>query len=333
MTKNTCFSALMIAGFLGAATSAAADEKPVFTVYAPDYFASEWGPGPQIEARFEAICACDLQFVVGDILPRLMLEGSSTNADVVIGLATDQMAAARATGFFADHGQDLAGLTLPVSWDDRMFLPFNWGETAFVYDNTKLANPPTSFADLLAAPDSLKIAIQDPRSSVSGLALILWVKAVFGDQSADAWRKLRPKILTVTKGWSESYGMFTAGEVDMVLSYTTSPAYHIIAEGDHSKSAAIFAEGNYFTAELAAKLAGSDQPALADDFMAYVLSEDFQGMIATANWSYPAKLAADRLPADFAALPRPEKTLFLSEAEAEALRKSAVDEWVAVMSE
>jgi ABC-type thiamine transport system substrate-binding protein len=32
-----------------------------------------------------------------------------------------------------------------------------------------------------------------------------------------------PKTVTVTKGWSEAYGMFLDGEADMVLSYTTSP--------------------------------------------------------------------------------------------------------------
>lgn len=38
------------------------------------------------------------------------------------------------------------------------------------------------------------------------------------------------KTVTVTKGWSEAYGLFLKGESDLVLSYTTSPAYHIIAE-------------------------------------------------------------------------------------------------------
>ena len=46
--------------------------------------------------------------------------------------------------------------------------------------------------------------------------------------------------MTVTPGWSEAYGLFTSGEADMVLSFTTSPAYHIIAEGDETKAAAIF---------------------------------------------------------------------------------------------
>lgn len=322
---------LMLAG-LFAATSAVADEKPVLTVYAPDYFTSEWGPGPAIEKGFEATCACDLKFVAGDVLPRLLLEGDRTEADVVIGLTIDVLARARATGLFAPHGQDNAALTLPVAWDDDTFLPFNWSETAFVYDTTRLANPPRSFEDLLNAPDSLKIAIQDPRSSISGLAMLLWVKAVYGDRAPEAWAKLAPKVLTVTAGWSESYGLFTDGEVDMVLSYTTSPAYHIIAEQDTTKAAAIFPEGHYFLTEVAAQLAGTDQPDLAAAFMDYVLSDDFQGMIATGNWSYPAVIKDGFLPEGFAALPRPDKTLFYSEAEAEALRQPALDEWLAAFT-
>ena len=53
------------------------------------------------------------------------------------------------------------------------------------------------------------------------------MREVYGDKAADAWRKLAPKVVTVTQGWSEAYDLFLKGEADMVLSYTTSPAYHI----------------------------------------------------------------------------------------------------------
>ena len=322
----------LMAGALTASTPALA-AGPEFTVYAPDYFASDWGPGPKIEAGFEKICSCDLVLVTGDVLPRILLEGDKTEADVVIGLNTDVTLRARESGLFAPHGQDLSGLTMPVTWTDDIFLPFNWSETAFIYDANRLKNPPKTFQDLLDAPDDLKILLQDPRSSVSGLAMLLWVKSVYGDKSLEAWQKLRPKVLTVTPGWSESYGMFTKGEADMVLSFTTSPAYHIGVEKDTSKRAAIFPEGHYFMAELAARLKSSDQPELAQKFMEYVLSPDFQGMIAEANWSYPSKLARDRLPAYFAALDRPERTIFLSETEAEELRKPALEEWLSVFAQ
>ena len=315
-----------------ASTAPALAAGPEFTVYAPEYFASEWGPGPKIEEGFEAACNCDLVFVTGDVLPRILLEGEGTEADAVIGLSIDQTLRARESGLFAPHNEDTSALTMPIAWEDDVFLPFNWSETAFIYDETRLENPPDSFQALLDAPDDLKIVIQDPRSSVSGLALLLWVKQVFGDDSMTAWEKLKPKVLTVTQGWSEAYGMFTDGEADMVLSFTTSPAYHIGAEEDTTKHAAIFPEGHYLLAELAAQVKGTDQPELAQQFMDYILSPDFQGMIAEANWSYPSKLPDDQLPDYFAALPRPEKTIFLSEDEAEALRQPALDEWLRVFA-
>lgn len=323
---------LIFATTLCFATTAAAD-TPEFTVYAPDYFASEWGPGPAIEAAFEETCSCDLVFQTGDVLQRLLLEGERTAADAVIGLNTDVTARARASGLFVPHGQQTDDLTMPVAWEDEIFLPFNWGYTAFVYDKTRLENPPTNFAELLAMPDDVKIVIQDPRSSISGLALILWAKAVYGEEAGGFWERLAPKVLTVTPGWSEAYGLFTSGEADMVLSYTTSPAYHIIAEDDRTKAAAIFDEGHYFMVELAAKIRTTDQPETADAFMAFILSETFQGLIPTGNWSYPARLDPSKLPPEFAELGTPPKAIFYTEEEAETLREATLNEWLAAFSQ
>lgn len=312
--------------------TAAAAQDPVLTVYAPDYFTSEWGPGPKIEELFEADCACDLQFKPGELLPRLMLEGERTEADVVIGLNSDVTKTARDSGLFAPHDVDLSGLTLPIAWEDDTFLPFNYSHTAFVYDATK-TEAPESFDALLNAPDDLRLVIQDPRTSISGLALVLWVQAVYGDGAQAAWEKLAPKIVTVTKGWSESYGLFTDGEADMVLSYTTSPAYHLIAEEDDTKKAAIFPEGHYFMVELAAKVANSDQPELAQSFMDFILGDDFQSMIATGNWSIPAAQDPANWPEGFQQLDLPENVLFYDEDTAAALRDEAIEAWRAALSQ
>ena len=64
-------------------------ETPVLTIYAPDYFVSEWGPGPKIEQEFEKKCNCDLKFIPGEPLSRVMLEGKSTNADILLGVASN----------------------------------------------------------------------------------------------------------------------------------------------------------------------------------------------------------------------------------------------------
>ena len=320
-----------VAGLALCATGATA-ETPVLQVMTYDSFVTEWGPGPAVEAAFEAECACDLQFVgAGDgaaLLARLQLEGPRTDADVVLGLDTNLTAAARETGLFAPHGVD-ADLDLPVAWTDAEFLPFDWGYFAFV-GNAGAAAP----ASLQALADSeIKVVIQDPRSSTPGLGLLMWVKTAYGDGAADLWADLADNIVTVTPGWSEAYGMFLEGEADAVLSYTTSPAYHLIAEEDDTKVAWGFDEGHYMQVEVAGKLAGTDQPELADQFMAFMVSDGFQSVIPTTNWMYPAVTPADGLPEGFETLITPATSLLLSPEDAATARDAALDEWRTALSQ
>ena len=323
---------LLAAGLVTIATSAMA-EVPVLTVLTYDSFAAEWGPGPVIEAGFEATCACDLQFVTaGDgaaVLARVQLEGATSQVDVVVGLDTNLTAAANATNLFAPSGLSVPN-TLPVPFADANFLPFDWGYFAFVYDKSKLVTPPASFEELAAS--DLKIIIQDPRSSTPGLGLLMWVKAAYGDRAPEIWSALADNIVTVTPGWSEAYGMFLQGESDMVLSYTTSPAYHLIAESDATKAAAAFSEGHYLQVEVAGKLASTDQSALADTFLAYLTAEAAQTALITTNWMYPATTPAAGLPTGFETLINPAKAILLSPAEAEAGRAKAIEEWQTALS-
>ena len=78
---------------------ALAETTSTLTVYAPDYFISEWGPGPKIKEAFEKKCSCNLKYVSGDPLSKLMLEGKSTRADILIGLSSDQILKARKLNF------------------------------------------------------------------------------------------------------------------------------------------------------------------------------------------------------------------------------------------
>ena len=310
----------------------AAQASPILTVYAPDYFASEWGPGPKIKKAFENVCGCELHFVPGDPLSRLRLEGSETKADILIGLNSDITLKARNLELLAPHNNLDAMPQLPIDWDDSLFLPFNWSYVSFIFDNTKIVDPPNTFVDLANDPRDYKIIIQDPRTSPAGLALVLWIKVIYRDRAYEIWSNLSKKILTVTKGWSEAYGMFTAGESEMVLSFSTSPAYHQVVEGDNTKSALIFEEGHYVYLELAAKVKGSRNPDLADKFMKFILSSDFQSIIPLTNWSYPVKLQESSWPTEFQNLPYPAKALFLNEDEASKLIPIALDEWLTAMS-
>lgn len=313
--------------FLSMTTMAMA-ETPVLNVLTYDSFAADYGPGPAIAKGFEASCACKINYITaGDgaaVLSRLKMEGSGSDADLVVGLDTTLVETARATGLFAPLATK-APNDLPVPYADANFEPFDWGWFAFVYDNTKLANPPKSFKELAAS--DLKIVIEDPRSSTPGLGLVMWVKHAYGADSANIWKGLAHNIVTVTPGWDAAYGLFLKGEADMVLSYTTSPAYHLIAEKDATKSAALFTEGHYMQVEVAGKLVASKNQALADQFLAYLASDTAQSVLPTTNWMYPAKTPAAGLPKGFETLIKPLKSLLYSPTEAETLRQSAVEEW------
>jgi thiamine transport system substrate-binding protein len=309
-----------------------AQSKPTLTVYTYGSFAGKYGPGKTVKERFEATCACELVWVTsedaGSMVGRLRLEGEGTKADVVVGLDMNLAAEAKALGIFAPHGTDVKDLSLPIQWADDTFIPFDWGYLAFVYDSTKLANPPKSLKELVENPNGPKVVLQDPRTSAPGLGFLLWMRQVYGDKADEAWAQLKPRVVTFTKGWSEAYGLFLKGEADMVLSYTTSPAYHVVAEKKDNYKAASFSEGHYLHVELAGITRTTKQPDLAKKFIAFVLSEPFQSAMPEGNWMMPARNPAAGLPAAFKDLVQPGKALLYTPEEVQQNRRAFIDGWL-----
>jgi thiamine transport system substrate-binding protein len=322
--------ALAAIAFAVAPLPVVAQDKPVLDVYTYDSFAAEWGPGPALKAGFEATCGCTVEYNTGEdaiaTLRKVQLEGASTKADVVVGLDTATSGDARATGLFAPHGLTPEGLVL--DWSDADFIPFDYGYFAYVYNKEKTPNPPKSFEELIALPSSFKIVIEDPRSSTPGLGNVMWVAAAYGERAPEIWAGLKPHVLTMTRGWSEAYGLFLDGQADMVLSYTTSPAYHAIAESDDKYAYADFAEGFVAQVEVAGLLKSSDQAELGRAFLAYLMTPEAQKIIPTTNWMYPVIDVPD-LPAAFGT--PPTKVLTVTEAELAANGRAWIDAALAAL--
>ncbi len=306
------------------------------TIYTYESFMSEWGPGPKVKEAFEKTCECKVDFVgVADgvaLLTRLKLEGDTSKADIILGLDTNLGAEAKQTGFFDVHGVDTSAVKVPGGFSDDTFIPYDYGHFAVVYDTQALKTPPKSMKELVEGDPSQKIVIEDPRTSTPGLGLLLWVKSIYGDDAPAAWQKLKRRVLTVTPGWSEAYGLFTKGEVPMVLSYTTSPAYHMIAEETDRYQAAAFSEGHYIQIEVAGMLKNAPQKDLARDFLKFVLTPGFQDTIPTNNWMLPAAPTSEPLPEAFGRLVNPSRTFVMSPEEVAANRKAWIDEWLTAMT-
>ncbi|CAI2792473.1 Thiamine-binding periplasmic protein precursor [Serratia grimesii] len=308
--------------------------KPTLTVYTYDSFAADWGPGPAVKKAFEAQCDCELKFVALEdgvsLLNRLRMEGKNSAADVVLGLDNNLLQAAQQTGLFAPSNVDSAQLSVPGGWQDKTFVPYDYGYFAFVYNKEKLKNPPTSLKELVDSDQNWKVIYEDPRTSTPGLGLLLWMQKVYGDKAPEAWQKLAKKTVTVTKGWSEAYGLFLKGEGDLVLSYTTSPAYHLIEEKKDSYAAANFSEGHYLQVEVAGKLKASKQPALAERFMQFMVTPAFQKTIPTGNWMYP--VIKTQLPAGFEQMTVPQTALQYSAEDVAKQRGNWIRAWQTAVS-
>lgn len=319
---------------LTASVAVAADKT--LTVYTYESFISEWGPGPKVKEAFEKTCDCTVDFVgVADgvaLLTRLKLEGAGTKADLVLGLDTNLVAEAKQTGLFEPHGIDVSAVKVPGGLADDAFVPYDYGHFAVIYDTEAMKTPPKSLKDLVEGDPKDKIVIEDPRTSTPGLGLLLWVKSVYGDEADEAWAKLKGRVLTVTPGWSEAYGLFTKGEAPMVLSYTTSPAYHMVAENSERYQAAAFSEGHYIQIEVAGLLKGAPQKDLARQFLSFMITPGFQDTIPTNNWMMPAAATSEPLPEAFGKLVSPEKTFLMTPEEVATHRKAWIDEWLAAMT-
>ncbi|PJG85846.1 thiamine ABC transporter substrate binding subunit [Conservatibacter flavescens] len=261
-------------------------------VYTEEFFSADWGPGPEIKKMFEQTYSqCHLNLIPFDsrttMLNRLRLEGKKTKADLVLGLDNYQLEAAKKSGLFAPNQVDLTQLALPITWDSDTFLPYDFGQYAFVYDKTKLDNPPKSLKELVERQD-LKVIYQDPRTSSVGRGLLVWLNQVYEvEQVPNAWKTLAQHTVTVGKGWTESYGAFLKGEADLVLSYTTSPLYHLLQEQKSQYAATMFEEGSVLQIETAAKLAKSEENECAELFLSFLLTPAAQKEISIKNVMLP----------------------------------------------
>ena len=301
------------------------------TVYTYDSFVSEWGPGPLIEKTFEEKYSVDLELIAVDsaatLLNKVLLEGSNTKADIILGLDMNLFDAAEKSQLFTTHNLENINenLKLPIEWKSKIFVPYNYGYFAFVYNNKKFKTPPKSMDELINNTNA-RIVIQDPRTSTPGLGLLTWIKKLYGNNAQNKWSKLNKKIISVTKGWTDAYyNFFMSGEADIVLSYSTSPAAHVMFEKNYDISAAIFKEGNYLSVEFAGILKFSKNKEMANNFLEFMISEDFQKVIPSTNIMYP--VINTKLPEAFNELEIP-KVLQLNPKEINENKDDWINEWL-----
>ena len=283
-------------------------------------------PGPWLKEAFESRFDAELEWATPDNGLNYYVEragsGVSIDADLYVGLTTEDLVRvdeALDDDLFVERGEvdgfDDVREGLLFDPFDRA-VPFDTGYVSLVYNGTATEAPET-FGGLLDDDHAGALIAQNPGASTTGQSFLLHTVHRFGDGAdgsvagedgdseydyLDYWADLQANDVRVLGDWDEAYTAWSNGEAPMVVSYSTDQVFAAGAGEDLEEHQVRFLnDQGYANPEGMAVFADADEPALAREFMSFMLEPDVQGEIAQRNVAFPATDTA-ALPDDYAEL-------------------------------
>lgn len=284
--------------------------------------------------EFENMYGVDVKVIKlgdgGNVLSRIKLENKNPKADVVIGLdqslTVDAVKNDLLIPYKPINASNIENQNIIFNQDFSV-TPYDYGAIAIIYDPERLNTTPKTFEDLTKMDKSL--IIQDPRSSSTGQAFLLWTIAAYGDDWKDFWKDLKSAILTVTTGWTDSFSKFEAGEAPMMVSYATDGAYSYEYYKSTKYKALIPEEGGYVQIEGAGIVKGTKNEELAKRFIEFLLMDEFQREVPLNQWMFPVTNV--ELPESYEYSLKPEKILTIESEEIADNLDKWLNEWEEIM--
>lgn len=287
------FSGLIIA-FLNKEDSAVVKEGSVLKIYAADSFIAKWGPGPQLKEIFEKQTGQKITFIeMTDpslTFQKMNFDGTSAIGDVITSL--DQYDLIRSQDKIkwkkikseVDQ-KNAAQLSIPTHFEN--FLPYNWAPISFV-SRGDFKITINSLDDLFKPELKNKIALEDPRTSSPGLQFLSWVMQTKSEEDAVQFlKKMNQQAHSYSAGWSAAYGLFTNKQADIVLSYVTSPIYHLVEEKNSNFKSYEFTEGHPVQVEFAGVPETCQNCEAAIKFVQFMQTPEAQKIIMSKNYMLP----------------------------------------------
>jgi thiamine transport system substrate-binding protein len=220
----------------------------------------------------------------------------------------------------------------------------DYGDVCINYDKAYFAENnltvPQSLEDLTKAEYEGLLVVENPATSSTGLAFLLATVVHFGDSFMEYWQALKDNGVVVVDGWETAYytnfsGSSGNGPQPMVVSYGSSPAAEVIfaeTPPDDAPTASIVGPDTCFRQiEFAGILKGTPQRALAEKFIDFMLSKQFQEDVPLQMFVYPV-LPDAALPEEFTKYAQaPEQVAALPPEEIAANRDAWIQAWTDVM--
>ena len=338
--------------FLFTACAPAATATPVstepqtLTVMTHDSFAVS----ETVVKAFEETHHAKLVFLqsgdAGSVLNKAVLTKDAPLADVLFGVDNTFLSRALEADIFDAYPSPmLSEIPDPFKLDaSNRALPVDYGDVCINYDKAYFAQNnlavPQSFEDLTKPEYNGLLVVENPATSSTGLAFLLATIAHYGDSFTDYWQALKANGVVVVDGWETAYYTnFSAssgkGPQPMVVSYGSSPAAEVIFADPpiaDAPTASILGPDTCFRQiEFVGILKGTQNRALAEKFVDFMLSKQFQEDVPLQMFVYPVNQNAV-LPEAFTNYAQaPEQTAQLTPDTIAEKRDSWIQAWIDVV--
>ena len=335
--RNVGLLIVLLLAFSLAAASRPVAAQETLTVYSYDSI-EPWMK--QIIPMFEKEYGVKVNLILlgdaGQVLNRLILEKNNPQADVVVGIDNSYLQKAIQEGVLEPYKPPNAQYIpdwIIDDFDPNFYLtPYDYGAIAIVYKKDEVQNPPKTFEDLLKPEWKGKLIIEDPRTSSTGMAFLLWTIGVYGDKWPYFWAKLRDNDVIVVKGWTAGWEMWDKGQAPLFLSYATDPAYSACNYNDTGIGAIFLNNTAYVQIEGAGIVKGAKHLELAKEFINFLISKEAQEKLPLNQWMFPVNEEV-QLPECFSYALKPENPVKLSPEEIAQNTDKWIREWTAIMVE
>ena len=238
----------------------------------------------------------------GAVLNKAILTKQAPLADLLYGVDNTFLSRALEEDIFEPY-ESAALSEVPEGFkldSSNRALPVDYGDVCINYDKAYFAENnlpiPQSLEDLTKPEYAGLLVMENPATSSTGLAFLLATVAHFGNSFADYWQALKENGVVVVDGWETAYytnfsGSTGRGPQSMVVSYATSPAAEVVFADppiDDAPTASILGPDACFRQiEFVGILKGTQQRALAEKFVDFMLGKQFQEDVPLQMFVYP----------------------------------------------
>lgn len=253
---------------------------------------------------FEAKYNCKLVIKnfpdIWQALEAVRVEGDSTLADLICGINSALVIEAVQSGRFAEYKSDnIKFIDNKFCFDKtNHFTPYAYGYLGLLYDSRFIAQPPRNYGELQDNCWDEALIMPDPERTGMGRAFLHQTVAQFGKNGFRyLWKGIKKNISIYPESYNDAYNRFLAGEGYLIPAFTTLPLFHEYSKGDSHYKVVVLEEGSLEVTEFAGITASTEKLALAQRFIDYLLTENFQKRVCLEKWQYPlhnnVKLAAE----------------------------------------